>query len=208
MFSLEQIIEWLLIYKYIVLFPIMVIEGPIITIIAGFLSSLELLSIYIAFLVVVVADLTGDFIYYSIGRWGRKKFIDKWGKYIGIDPARIGRLEDHFLKHRKKTLIIGKISHAIGAPILVAAGIVKVPIIEFLWVNLLATLPKSFLFLFIGYHFGQAYVKLDQYLDYFTITFIIIGVTFVLIYYLYNKYKLKYRMFLDKLRKEDILDIE
>lgn len=208
MFSLEQIIEWLLVYKYIVLFPVMVIEGPIITIIAGFLSSLELLNIYIAFFVVVVADLLGDFIYYSIGRWGRKKFIDKWGKYIGIDPLKIEKLENHFLKHRKKTLIIGKISHAIGAPILVAAGIVKVPIIEFLWVNFLATLPKSFLFIFIGYHFGQAYVRLDQYLEYFTITFIIIGITFVLIYYLYNKYKLRYRAFLDKLKRKNILDVE
>ena len=60
MFSLDQIIGWLLVYKYFILFPVMVIEGPIITIIAGFLSSLELLNPFLVYVVVVIADLTGS----------------------------------------------------------------------------------------------------------------------------------------------------
>lgn len=107
-FSLDQIIGWLVVYRYFILFPVMVLEGPIITIIAGFLSSLELLNPFLVYAVVVIADLFGDFVYYAIGRWGRKNFINKWGKYIGLSAAKIIRLESHFEKHTRKTLIFGK----------------------------------------------------------------------------------------------------
>jgi membrane protein DedA with SNARE-associated domain len=205
MLSFPQIVEWLLAYRYLVLFPIMVVEGPIITIIAGFLASLDLLNVYVVYVVIIVADLTGDFIYYSIGRWGRESFIDKWGKYIGLSPEKVERVEAHFQKHRKKTLILGKLSHAIGMPILVAAGIARVPLWQFLWFNFLATLPKTLVFLLIGYHFGQAYVKFDKYLDYFTVSILIIGAIVLLVYYTYNRYKYRYIVFLEKLKKKNPL---
>ncbi|OGH06833.1 MAG: hypothetical protein A2W22_02175 [Candidatus Levybacteria bacterium RBG_16_35_11] len=192
MLSLPQIIEWLLVYKYIVLFPIMVIEGPIITIIAGFFASLSLLNIYIVYIVILVADLTGDVIYYSIGRWGRESFLDHYGKYLGLKKKNIERVESHFEKHRKKTLIAGKLSHAVGAPILVAAGIAKVPFFEFLWLNAVATLPKALAFLLIGYYFGQAYVRLNKYLDYISLGFLILGILFIIFYFGFNRIKGKF----------------
>lgn len=204
-FSLDQVIEWLLLYKYYILFPVMVIEGPIITIVAGFLSSLKLLNPIIVYIVVVTADITGDFIYYAIGRWGRERFINRWGKYIGLDAVKIEKLEEHFEKHTKKTLVFGKISHAFGAPILVAAGIVKIPFWEFIKFNLWATLPKSFIFLMIGFYFGQAYVKLSKYLDYFTIGVLALVIITILSYYGYSKLKLRFGKFLLKLKTKNIL---
>jgi len=206
-FSLDQIIGWLLVYKYVILFPVMVIEGPIITIIAGFLSSLDFLNIFIVFPVIAIADLTGDFIYYAIGRWGREKFIDKWGHYLGIDKQRVEKLEDHFEKHRKKTLIFGKLSHAFGAPILVAAGIVKIPLGQFMWFNFLATVPKSLIFLTIGYYFGQAYVRLNKYLDYLSITLIVLAVLTIIIYYCYNRFKKKINGLIEDIKKKNLLKV-
>jgi membrane protein DedA with SNARE-associated domain len=207
-FSLDQIIGWLLVYKYFILFPVVVIEGPIITIIAGFLSSLELLNPFLVYAVVVAADLIGDFIYYAIGRWGRENFINKWGKYIGLSAAKIIKLESHFEKHTRKTLIFGKISHAFGAPILVAAGVAKIPFWEFIWFNFLATLPKSLIFLLIGYYFGQAYVRLNKYLDYFTIGLLVLAILILIIYFVYNKFKCKFNKFIEKLNKKNILKIK
>lgn len=206
-FSLDQVIEWLLLYRYFILFPVMVIEGPIITIIAGFLSSLKLLNPIIVYIVVVAADITGDFIYYAIGRWGRENFINRWGKYIGLNTEKIEKLEGYFEKHTKKTLIFGKLSHAVGAPILVAAGIVKLPLWEFIRFNFWATLPKSFIFLMIGFYFGQAYVKLSKYLDYFTIGVLVLVTIIILLYYGYSKLRLKFEKFILKLNLKNILKV-
>lgn len=205
---LEQVVEWLLVYKYFVLFPIMVLEGPIITIISGFLSSLEILNIYLAFVIVVVADLVGDFIYYSLGRWGRTGFVDKWGKYIGITKEKVEKLENHFKKHTKKTLVIGKISHAIGGPILFAAGVAHVKVSTFFWFNFIATLPKTSVLLLIGYYFGQAYLQLNDYLDYVAYGIIAILVFYFLIKILIRKIRARYSSFLQKVDKFDINKID
>jgi membrane protein DedA with SNARE-associated domain len=207
-FSLDQIIGWLLVYKYFILFPIVVVEGPIITIIAGFLSSLDLLNPFLVFPVVVAADLIGDFIYYAIGRWGRENFINKWGKYFGLSASKIERLESHFEKHTRKTLIFGKISHAFGAPILVAAGIANVGLWEYIWFNFLATLPKSLVFLLIGYYFGQAYVRLDKYLDYFTIGLLTLAILILIAYYAFSKMRKRYYKFIEKLAKKNIFKVK
>ena len=99
-FSLSQILGWLIQYKYIVLFPIMVFEGPIITILAGFLSSLGYLNIFIAYGIVVMGDIVGDSLYYAAGRWSKQFIFTRWGRYIGVTTERMTLLRRFFARHR------------------------------------------------------------------------------------------------------------
>jgi hypothetical protein len=52
-FPIEKVAQWIFSYKYLVLFPVMVVEGPIITVIAGFLVSLWRLNGLAAYAVLV-----------------------------------------------------------------------------------------------------------------------------------------------------------
>jgi membrane protein DedA with SNARE-associated domain len=56
---------------YFVLFPLMIIEGPAVMIIAGFLVSLGYYELRDVFVTAVIAALIGDFLHYAAGRWGR-----------------------------------------------------------------------------------------------------------------------------------------
>jgi membrane protein DedA with SNARE-associated domain len=140
---------------------------------------------------VVVGDLVGDSIYYMIGRKGRR-FIGRWGKYIGINEKRVEQIENHFKKHSAKTLIAGKLSQGVGAIILVAAGLAKMPFKEFIWYNLAATLPKSMILLLVGYYFGRAYVEWNSYLGYTTFIMIGLAVLLLAIYFIVKKTAKKY----------------
>jgi len=191
-FSLAHIIAWMLAYGYFILFPLVVIEGPIVSILAGFIASMGHLNLFISFGVIIVADLIGDSMYYYIGYSGRKSFIKKWGKYIGINEKRVEQIEGHFKKHSAKTLIAGKLSQGVGAVILVAAGIAKMPFWEYLWYNFLATVPKSLILLLVGYYFGRAYVEFNNYLSYTTFIMIGLAILFVAAYFLIKKFAKKY----------------
>ncbi len=184
--TLATVISWLLQYRYLVLFPLVVIEGPIVTIIAGFLASLGNLNIFIAYPVIVVADIVGDLFMYAQGRWGGKAVARKWGHHFGLKPETIVRLEEHFKNHPGKTLLIGKLSHFFGGPVLIAAGMARMRISKFLWYNFLGTMPKSIILLFIGFYFGQAYAKFDRF---FTLAgwIIIFAVICVIIYFIIAK---------------------
>ncbi|HLD22258.1 MAG TPA: alpha/beta fold hydrolase [Patescibacteria group bacterium] len=182
-FSFEQIIPWLLHYKYIVLFPLMIIEGPIVTIIVGFLSSLGYFHLSVVYGVIIIGDLVGDSLYYVFGRWGKETLIQRWGKYIGITEERVVYLEKHFENHSGKTLLFGKLAHGVGGAVLAAAGVAKTPYTRFLWYNFLGTIPKSLLLLLIGYYFGRTYVQLNTYLDYTAIMSVLLTVVFLLLYF-------------------------
>jgi len=189
---LQQIILLLTAHKYLFLFPVVVVEGPIITVIAGFLSSLGFLNIFIAYAVIVVGDIVGDIMFYAIGYYGRQKFVNRWGRFLGITSERVERLEKHFEKHTGKTLIVVKLSQGIGAVVLVAAGIARVPFRKFVWYNFIPTLPKSLILILIGYYSGESYVKISSYLDYAAIGTVIAAVIFIVIYFMMRKVSKKY----------------
>ncbi|KND51104.1 MAG: hypothetical protein AB198_01640 [Parcubacteria bacterium C7867-003] len=152
-------------YKYWIIFPIAIFEGPIIIIISGFLVSLGYLNGVIAYIVVVVADMIGDSLYYLIGKyWGKSYWIKKLGKFVGYDESSEKFLEEHFKKHKIKTFLIGKVSHGLGGTIQIASGIAKVSYKEFFWLSLLGTVPKALALLLLGYFAGSYYERINDYL--------------------------------------------
>jgi membrane protein DedA with SNARE-associated domain len=189
--SSDQIISWLLHFKYLALFPLAVIEGPIITIITGLFASLGYLNFFLAYIIIVAGDLTGDTLHYLAGRFGGRSFIDRWGKYIGADKEQVKKLEGQFAKRGDQLLFIGKMLHGLGGAFLVAAGIIKMPFNKFLFSNMLATLVKSMLLLIIGFYFGQAFRLIDSYLEKIALISVGLAIFLFLIYFFYFRKKSK-----------------
>ena len=190
--TLSKIVALLLTYKYLLLFPIAVLEGPIITIIAGFLVSLGKMNFFLAYMFVVLGDVVGDFLYYAIGRWGGKPFLVRWGKYLGVKEKHVEKIEKTFLEHSKKTLLFGKFSHAFGLLVLFSAGIAKEDIFEFLWVSTAGTMVKSMALLLVGFYFGYAYTKINTYIDYYVYVVIAAVVIIGVLYFIFNKQAQKF----------------
>lgn len=147
-----------------ILAPIAMLEGPIVTVIAAWLASRGLLDIWSVTLVVIAADIAGDMLYYAVGRWGLNRLPQGWLMKMGLNRARLSALAGHFNHKGGRTLVIGKITHSAGAPILVAAGLAHMSIWRFFWVNTLATIPKSLFFVALGYTLGSAYSQIDNWI--------------------------------------------
>lgn len=179
-------------YSYLILFPLVVIEGPVVTIIAGFLVSLGFMDLIPTYLTVVSGDLTGDFLYYSAGRWWLNKTYKGLLKFFNINLNVVHKLEKSVKEHKGPFLFFGKLSHAIGGLILFAAGSAGIPIKEFMWFNLLATIPKSLILLAVGYYFGSTVSNFNKYVDFtvlglFIFTLLLIGIYFLITHFS-NKY--------------------
>ena len=150
-------------YKYAILFPALIVEGPIITVLAAFLASPgggSILHIVPVFWIVVAADIIGDAFYYSLGRWGRR-----WRKMVGISEEKLNKVERYFENHGPKTLAVAKISHGLGWITMVGAGSARMPFGKFMAVSSLISIPKSLLLLALGYYYGKSYEALGQYMN-------------------------------------------
>lgn len=164
MFGLETIAALLAKYGLALVAPVAVIEGPIVTVIASWLASTGRFDLWSVIVIVILADLLGDFIAYSLGRWGLAKLPEGWRRRLGLRPARLRLMAGHFAHKGGRTLLIGKITHSMGFPVLVAAGTARMKIAQFLWFNLLGTIPKSLFFVAVGYGFGAAYTRIDDWI--------------------------------------------
>lgn len=161
MTSLDWISSSIADYGYAALFAASMLEGPIATVIGAFLASQGLLELSGVYATVVLGDLSGDLLYYGIGRLGRRR----WRGVFSLRRQRhLAALQAYLHKHAGKTLLVGKLTHAAGFLVLLAAGASRIPLQRFLGYNLLGTLLKSAAFALLGYFAGAAYHRIDTYL--------------------------------------------
>lgn len=145
-----------------VLIPMAIIEGPVVTIVAGWLAKLGMISALGAMVALVVADLIGDTILYLIGRRGVARLPERWRRRLGLTDVRMAQVAEHFRRQGPRTLVLGKLTHTAGALVLVTAGSARMPLLPFLWWNLLATIPKTAAFFAIGWLFGAALPQVEN----------------------------------------------
>ncbi|KEP70859.1 DedA family protein [Thioclava sp. BHET1] len=149
----------------IVVAPIAVLEGPIVTVIAAWLASQNMFNVWAVAVVVILADVVGDLGLYALGRWGLHRLPSRWRTKLGLSRARLLRNGKHFRDKGVRTLLFGKWTHSAGAPVLVAAGVAKMNFMVFALTNLIASIPKSLLFVWLGYELGSYYGRIDGWLS-------------------------------------------
>ncbi len=184
-------------YGYFIYLPLAVIEGPIITVVAGFLASLGYFNALVIYGLAILGDLIGDMLYYVLGSRGNE-YLLKRKRFLWINIEQLKKLENHFDKHLGKTIILGKWTHAVGAPILIAAGMARASIKKFILFNIIGTAPKILAFLIIGYYFGQAYKRIDAYFTYAAAIIFFIIILIAIIYFLAKIFKREFNGTIDK----------
>lgn len=177
MFGLEQITALVIQYKYAIAFPLLIVEGPVTSVVVGFLSSLGYFSILGALLVVFFGDMAGDVTYYFLGRFGRNKTVRRVREFFGMSDTRLSLLEEHFDEHGGKTVVIGKLAHGFGTIFCLGAGMARYSFSKFLMYSALVSLAKSAVLLATGYFFGRSYLVFGEQLEW---VFYVLGAVIIL----------------------------
>lgn len=175
-------------YKYLILFPILVFEGPITTIILGALSTPEinLFSIFPLYLFVLASDICGDAMYYGIGKYAGKKLISKFKNWRRMPVNYEIELKDYFNKYGGRTIVLAKISHGLGWPVMVAMGSAEIPFKKFITYCSLTSIFKTAILISIGYFYFEDYSYIVYYLGSAASAFTVI-LFLIVVFYLINK---------------------
>lgn len=164
MATVDTVLNTLQTHGLLLLFPLAILEGPIVTVIAAYVARLGYLNIVAVYIVVVVADLVGDAVFYAVGRASHGAVLVRWGPRLGLTDKRLAVFKEHFRVHGGRTVLVGKLTHSAGLAILLAAGAFHLPFPKFMWFNFLGTVPKSLFFVIVGYTLGAAYTQIDSYI--------------------------------------------
>lgn len=174
--ELTEIIKVLETGGYLLLFPIAVMEGPIVSVIAGFLVSVGIFNLFIVYAIIVVGDILGDAFWYLLGRYGGNwRYTEPLKRFFKLTPERIESTKERFQTHRYKMMLASKLIHGVGSAGLFTAGLVRVPYMTFAATCLTVTLAQAAFFVGLGYFFGEAYEVIGQYLDYVAAAGLVVG---------------------------------
>ena len=138
-----------------VLLPVTIIEGPVATVIAGWLIKIGALPILPTFAAVLAGDVIGDLLYYALGHQGLRRMPERWRARLGLNERRIMALSARFDRDGMAFLIAAKLTHGAGAPVLAAAGMAGMRLLPFLLANTAAGGVKAAALLTVGYILGQ-----------------------------------------------------
>ncbi|MBU0999163.1 DedA family protein [Patescibacteria group bacterium] len=178
------IVQLLLTYKYFILIPLAIIEGPIVSVIAGFLVTLGIFNLFLVYIVMVLGDIIGDGIFYYIGYKGKNLF-----RYFKINEEKVEKAKLYFEKNHNKAIAGSKILWGIGTAGLIAAGALHISYKKYFKTCALYSLGQSFIMMLLGIFFGQAYEIIGKYFDYY-VAIVSILVLVILIFFLFiKKYK-------------------
>jgi membrane protein DedA with SNARE-associated domain len=152
--TIQAIIE----YRYWILIPLSLIEGPIVAFFAGTLASLGYFNIFLLAAFFLVRDIAVDLFCYYVGFAGaRKRWITKVLRRLGVTDAHLKEARALWNNNPGKTLFISKLSYGVAAGFIVVAGLIKMDVMKFIGYGLAITVMHYGTLLVLGYFFGNAF---------------------------------------------------
>jgi membrane protein DedA with SNARE-associated domain len=180
-------LQWLIRNGYVLMFIAMIVEGPLVIMAASFAASEGYFSVPVVFLLAVCGDVIGDSAWFITGYFGRQAIPRKLRDRLGISEERMQKLKSLLERHPGKTLAAIKISPVTPIPGLVMAGGSHMSPKKFGVTISLIIIPKTILFMVLGYFFGQAYDRVSVYINNATYAILIVVLMAGLFYYGYRR---------------------
>lgn len=150
---------YVLAHPYLVMFSLMVVEGPVAMVTSGMLVATGAMSFAIAVLLAVAADVGADTAYFFAGRLARRSTangrVTRLLARMGATAERRSRLEASVRHSLAKILLGAKVFDSAAIPVIATAGGAGVPYLRFLRWNLAITVPKATLLLLVGALVGE-----------------------------------------------------
>jgi membrane protein DedA with SNARE-associated domain len=156
--NLQNIPHLLIEYRYWILVPLSLIEGPIVAFISGTLASLGYFNIFSLVLFFFARDMVMDGFYYFLGYFGsRTSFANYILRKIHIKQDHIDSLRSLWERHPARTMFLGKLSYGVSQFFIIAAGIIKMNIRKFFAYGAIVAVVQYVVLLLLGYFFGSAF---------------------------------------------------
>ncbi len=186
----------LIVYKYWILIPLGIIEGPILAFACGAASSLGYLNPFAAYGILVLCAVLPDFMYYSIGRYGKHLTFSK------NPTSRLRKVRDSLTtfeplweKYDLVAMTSAELAYGVSSPFIVSAGLSHMLPGRFLRLSFFVSLIHLGFLLLMGYLFASYYLALKNILRDAEIIVGIAAALFLVAFFLSTRYL---RLYVDK----------
>jgi membrane-associated protein len=186
--SIDSITPFLTEYRYWLLIPLAFLEGPVVSLVGGFLSSLGYFNPLVVITILLGKDISVDAVCYAIGRWGNHdELVKRYARKIGITENHWGMVERLWHEHPFKTMFTSKLAYGLSLAFLISAGLTRISYKKFWFYAVQISLLQYGGLMLLGYYFGDSLSFIKNAIDFVQIAALVFSLV-VIIYYLFSNY--------------------
>lgn len=158
------------VWSYLILFILIFVEGPAVTLIAGAMAASGLLEWPIVLIVAILGNFLADVLWYVLGYAGaHHRFLYRF-QWMRRRRPMIRRLQDSMKDHGVRLYLMTKLSLGMMTiPVLIAAGLARVRWLSLAVVSLFVEPVWNGLLVFAGYRLGGYIGQMERGLRYFSL---------------------------------------
>ncbi|UKS57255.1 DedA family protein [Exiguobacterium acetylicum] len=164
-----------------------IIPSEIVLSYGGFMISQGTIGWPLAVVAAVIGGLFSQLFLYWFARYGGRPLILKYGKYVLISEHHLDLAERWFLKYGQGVIFgarfIPVVRHAISIP----AGLAKMDQTKFSLYTVLAIIPWSILFLYLGETLGTNWLSIKEVAAPYTNGVLIAAVVLIIFYVIFKR---------------------
>jgi membrane protein DedA with SNARE-associated domain len=166
-----------------------VIPSEIVLAYGGYIVSKGTVSFVGAVIAGTIGGTIAQLFLYWMGYYGGRAFLDKYGKYIFIHKKHIDMAEQWFDKYGTAVIFTARFIPVVRHAISIPAGIAKMSAIKFTFYTVLAIIPWSILFIYLGLQLGSRWKDIHTVASTYTQPITITAIVVIIVYFLLKIFK-------------------
>lgn len=164
-----------------------IIPSEIVLAYGGYMVSEGTIGFIGAIIAGVIGGTIAQIFIYWIGRYGGRPFLDKYGKYLLIKKHHIDMSENWFQKYGTGVVFSARFIPVVRRAISIPAGIAKMPFLKFVVLTVLAIIPWSILFVYLGIQLGCQWDDVESIAGTYTTPIMILAIAVIALYFVIKK---------------------
>lgn len=128
---------------------------------SGYLVAVGHLKFWDVIVAGTLGNVCGSLLAYSVGRYGGRVAIQRYGQFVGISSDHLKRMDDWFAGRGALAVLVGRILPIIRTFISLPAGISKMALGPFVFFTAVGSFPWLYLLTWTGAYLGRDWKHID-----------------------------------------------
>jgi membrane protein DedA with SNARE-associated domain len=169
-------------WAYLVIAVLVIVEGPIATLVGAVAASAGYLKPGLVFISAASGNLISDTLWYLLGYLGNIEWVSQYGRYVGLQRQQVERMQQIIEKRVLQILFVAKLTLGFVIPVLIATGLSRIPIRRWFGALFTAECIWTGTLVIVGYNFGRYIRTMERGLQFFALGSALIFVIVLLRY--------------------------
>ncbi|MDT2046997.1 DedA family protein [Priestia flexa] len=164
-----------------------IIPSEVVLAYGGYMVTKGTITFWGAVIAGIIGGTIAQWFLYWIGAYGGRPFLQKYGKYLFIREKHLDVSEKWFREYGTGIVFSARFVPVVRHAISIPAGIAKMSFWKFTFLTILAMIPWSMLFIYLGIQLKENWINIEEIATNYTIPFIVFAFVGVVFYFVFKK---------------------